>query len=91
MVDKRSLVFPEPKERYDFDRELILFRGKDGDKIVPCAISREALADHFGGNDKDPLKILTANHEQIEHEARRKYIANQLEPDGSILIRTTDV
>ncbi|MBI4208976.1 MAG: DUF1488 family protein [Deltaproteobacteria bacterium] len=91
MVDQRHLLFPEPKERCDFDREVVLFNGKDRDKAVQCAISQEALEDHWGGNDKDPLRIFVTNRERIEHEARRKYFVNHLEADGSILIRTTDL
>lgn len=91
MVDQRQLVFPGPGERYNFDRELVSFKGKDGDMVVKCAISQEALEDHFGDDNEAPLKIFTANRERIEHEARRKYFNNQFETDGSILIRTTDL
>lgn len=89
MIDERNLTFMEPKERYDFSRAAVLFSGKDGEKIVQCAISQEALEDHF--DDKDPIKMFVANRERIEHEARRKYLTNKLEADGSILIRTTDL
>ncbi|MBN1282967.1 MAG: DUF1488 family protein [Proteobacteria bacterium] len=91
MIDDRHLIFPEPKERYDFDRDVVAFWGKDGEKIVQCAVSQEAIEDHFGGGDKDPLKIFRANRESIEHEARRKYLTDRLEPDGSVLIRTGDL
>ncbi|MFH1653569.1 MAG: DUF1488 family protein [Pseudomonadota bacterium] len=91
MVDERHLIFPEPKERYDFDQSAILFSGKDGEKIVQCAISKEALEDYFGDNDKDLLKLFVTNRERIEHEARRKYFTNHLEKDGTILIRTIDL
>jgi len=91
MVDERQLVFPEPRERYDFDREVVLFRAIDHKKTVRCAISQEALEDFFGDDDKNPLKIFVANRERIEHEARRKYLTSRLESDGSILIRTSDL
>ena len=91
MIDERQLVFPEPKERYDFDRGIVLFNGKDREKAVRCAISREALDDHFGGDDKAPLKIFSAHRERIEHEARCKYLADRLESDGSILLHTSDL
>ena len=91
MVDERHLVFPEPEEQYDFHRDVVLFSGKDREKTVRCAISQEALDDHFGGDNKDPLKIFVANRERIEHEARRKYLTNHLEADGSILIRTIEL
>jgi len=91
MVDQRQLVFPDPRERYNFDRDLVFFNGKDGDTVVKCAISQEALEDHFGDHNEAPLKIFKANRERIEHEARRKYLSGQLEADGSILIRTGDL
>ena len=91
MVDERHLVFPDPKERYDSGRDVVLFRGKEGEKIVQCAISKEALEDHFAGVSKDLSKIFNANRERIEHEARCKYLAGNLEDDGSVLIRTGDL
>jgi transcriptional regulator with XRE-family HTH domain len=91
MVDERHLVFPDPKERYDFDRDIVLFRGKEGERTILCAISQEALEDHFAGDGKDPVKIFNANRERIEHEARCKYLAGNLEDDGSVLIRTGDL
>ena len=69
----------------------VLFQGRDSDKIVPCAISSEALDDHFGGDNKDKFKIFSANRERIEHEARRKYLAGRVESDGSVLIKSMDL
>jgi len=91
MVDQRQLIFPDPEEWYDKHRMSVFFNGKDGDTVVQCIISREALEDHFGDDKEAPLKIFKANGERIEHEARRKYLGNQLEADGSILIRTGDL
>jgi hypothetical protein len=58
---------------------------------TPCAISREALDDHFDGDNKDKLKVFNASRERIEHEARRKYLADLVESDGSVLIKTMDL
>jgi transcriptional regulator with XRE-family HTH domain len=91
MLDERTLVFADAHAQNDSMRGLVLFVGKDGNKIVTCAISREALDDHFNGDNKDKLKVFNANRERIEHEARRKYLAGRIEPDGSILISTTDL
>ena len=91
MTDQRMLVFAEPNAFYDSGRMVIVFKGQNGDKTVPCAISRETLDDHFGGDNKDKLKVFNAHRERIEHEARRKYLDGQFEPDGSVLIRTTDL
>jgi len=95
MVDKRILIFPEPIAQEDWNKGAIVFWGKDSDKRVRCAISREALGDHFKGDGKNLLKVFEANRPAIEQYARRKYLANQLEADGTIaaelLIRTDDI
>jgi len=91
MLDERVLVFTDDSAHYDSGRDVLLFRGRDGDKVVRCAISREALDDHFNADNKDKLKAFKANRERIEHEARRKYLAGRMEADGSVLIRTADL
>src|SRR3990167_4910618 len=91
MIDLRHLIFPEPKEHVNVSRTIVLFNGRDRDKVIHCAISKEALDDHFGGDHQFPLKIYQANREAIEHEARRKYLAGNLEKDGSIFVKTEDI
>jgi hypothetical protein len=87
----RELTFPDPQEAFVFDRGVVTFRGEDGETRVQCAISREALDDHFKGDNKDKLEVFRANRQEIEAEARKKYLAGAIEPDGSVLIRTLDV
>ena len=91
MLDERVLNFPDENPHYDSLRDIALFNGSDRESAIRCAISREALEDHFDGDSEKPLAVFRANRERIEHEARRKYLAGQLEADGSILIRTTDL
>ncbi|MGH9326024.1 MAG: DUF1488 family protein, partial [Terriglobia bacterium] len=91
MVERHHLRFPAPQESYVFDREVVLFWGQDGATRVRCEISREALDDHFGGDGKDKLAVFRGNRPAIEEEARRKYLAGRIEPDGSALIRTSDL
>lgn len=91
MTDQRVLVFPEPKPFFDTHRDVVIFFGKDGDKKVSCAISREALEDHFNANDKDILKVFSQNQSYIEHQARRKYLSQLLENDGSVLVKSEDL
>jgi len=87
----RELTFPKPDARYIFDREVVIFWGKDGDTRIRCEISEEALDDHFGGDRKDELKAFLAHQSEIEEIARRKYLADQLERDGSVLIHTNEL
>lgn len=90
-LEQHDLVFPEPEARYVFDRMVVAFWGRDGERRVRCAISREALDDHFQGDSKDKLELFEANRARIEEEARRKYLAGDTEKDGSVLIRTGDL
>lgn len=91
MIDKRMLTFPEPNENYSRSRMVVIFTGLDGQKTIHCAISWEALGDHFNGDNKDSVKIHRANRQRIEHLARRKYLAGQMESDGSVLVKTEDI
>ena len=87
---RRELNFEDGGEKFIFDREVVVFWGGDGAKRVRCEISQEALDNHFGGDGKNKLEVFRANRRAIEQEARRKYLAGQTEPDGSVLIRTID-
>jgi transcriptional regulator with XRE-family HTH domain len=91
MNDERNLVFLEKKESYEPNRMVVLFVGRDGYKEIICAISAEALEDHFHGEGKNSLKVFQANRDNIEHEARRKYLAGTLETNGSVLLKTADI
>jgi hypothetical protein len=65
-----------------------VFWGRDGETRIRCQISREALDDRFGGDDKDKLAVFRSKRAAIEEMARREYLASHTEPDGSILICT---
>lgn len=88
--DSRNLDFTNIKAKYDPRKMSVIFLGQDSKKSITCEISAEALEDHFN-NNYDYLKTFIKNHSRIEHEARKKYLNNQLEKDGSILIRSEDL
>jgi len=90
-LERHDLKFPAPKESFDFGRDMVLFDGRDVETWVRCAISDEALDDHFHGDGKDKLKAFRANRQPIEQEVRRKYLAGDTELDGSILIQSDDL
>jgi len=91
MTDKRVLVFTDDSGARD-DSGAIVFWGQDGETRVRCRISREALDDHFSDGDKlKPDAAFKKYRREIETLARRKYLAGQREPDGSVLIRTNDI
>jgi Protein of unknown function (DUF1488)/Fic/DOC family len=88
---RHELEFPEPNEQWIFDREVVVFLGQDASTRVRCEISKQALDDNFAGDGKDKLQVFRANRQAIEDFARKKYLAGQTEPDGSILVRTLDL
>jgi hypothetical protein len=90
-LERHDLTFPAPQESFIFERDMVFFYAQDGEACVRCAITREALDDHFLGDGKDKLELFRANRQPIEQEVRRKYIAGDTEVDGSILIHSDDL
>ena len=72
-------------------REVVVFFGQDGDSCVRCAISREALDDDFGGDNREKVEVFRENRAAIEKGARQKYAAGDTETDGSILIHSGEL
>lgn len=91
MNDKRQLIFPEEQLRRGISPVAIVFTGSDHQRTIQCGITQEALNDHYHGLHHDPFNTFKKHRESIQHEARRKYLANKIELDGSILIKTTDM
>lgn len=86
-----ELVFPAPEERFDFDRDAVVFWGMNRNHRIRCVISGEALEDHFHGNDRKKLDVFRENCLAIEEIARQKYLSGSVETEGSVLVRTTDI
>jgi hypothetical protein len=90
-LEKHDLEFPDKAEKFDFDREVVMFFGEDGKTRVRCAISREALDDDFGADNRDKVEVFGENRKAIEEAARQKYLAGDTETDGSILIHSGEL
>ena len=90
-LERRHLRFPAPEESYSVDMKVVSFWGQDGETRVRCAISNEALDDYFHGDKRDKLEVFRANRQAIQGIARQKYLAGQMEPDGSVLIRALEL
>ena len=89
--DNKELIFPAPGERYDSSRDIVVFWGQDRAQRVRCAISQEALDDYFDGDHGNKLDVFRKDRPAIEEIARGKYLYGRVEPDGTVLIRTTDI
>jgi len=90
-LERHDLKFPEPVEKFDFDREVVLFYGQDAETRVRCAISIEALDDDFRGDNRDKVEVFRENRQVIEQSARHKYATGDTEPDGSVLIHSGEL
>lgn len=89
-----DLTFDDSPPNYDFSREVVIFKGKSMGELVPCAISRAALDDHFGTDGLDQkgrIEAFLKNRRKIENLARAKYLSYPIEEPGSVLIKTTDI
>lgn len=91
LIDQRNLSFVEANPYYDIHREIVFFNALDAEKKILCGITKEALDDHYPPLTMDPVRKWSQHHIEIEQKARRKYIANALEQNGIILIKTTDL
>jgi hypothetical protein len=94
MIPGLDLTFNNPPARYDFSRDIVAFEGTALASPVTCAVSREALDDHFGadglGQDGRVEQFLK-NRSKIELMARAKYLSWPVEEPGAVLIKTMDV
>ncbi|QLH37901.1 MAG: DUF1488 family protein [Defluviicoccus sp.] len=91
LLDTRTLLFADPQERYDRRQDAVAFTGLDHETAVSCAVSGEALEDHFGADQRDVMKAFVKHRPDIEALVRRKYLLGQTEPDGSVLLKTDDI
>lgn len=93
MVEHSPIDFPEKIERYDSSRDVVLFAARTRDGEINCAISGEALEDHYGAKGtsrRARLAAFKAHRPEIEEAARQKFASRRLERDGSILIRSVE-
>jgi len=89
-----ELSFDNPPARYDVGRDIVTFAGKALGSRVNCAISREALDDHFGSDGlgkEGRLEAFLNNRSRIEAIARAKYLSAPIEEPEAVLVKTSDV
>lgn len=89
-----DLNFDSAPPRYDVSRDVVAFAGRALGRQVSCAISREALDDHFGtdGLDKEGrVQAFLRSRSKIEQIARAKYLNDPIEEPDAVLVKTSDV
>jgi hypothetical protein len=88
-----ELRFEDDRATHDGERDVIRFYGKDRTHEVLCAISAEALEDHFGAKEHRRTGLLEAfrrNRDKIFQLAQAKYLLARVE-QGELLLRTTEI
>lgn len=84
-----AIEFPD-LEIWDEINGIVSFPADEEDRRISCAISREALQDNFGGDTISPLHAFRGNRHTIQNKAKQLILMGRFEPDGSILIRSSD-
>jgi len=94
IVPDIDLTFSSPPVRYDADREVVRFLGESLGSPVECAVTREALDDHFGASNADRkgrLEAFQKHRSKIEGLLRSKYLHRPIEDLEGVLLRTSEV
>lgn len=89
-----ALTFAAVQPTYDAEMRVLWLPAWVGEAPIRCAVSREALMDiarSMFATDKQLMEMYIIHADEIQQLAKRKYINNQMEPDGSILVKTTDL
>lgn len=89
-----DLLFPDPRPHYDSTREVVSFTGEAVGHPVRCAVSREALEDHFGADGRNKEGRLESFHlcrSKIERMVKIKYLTQPVEEPEAVLLTTMDV
>jgi hypothetical protein len=88
-VSGLDLEFAAPPLRYDFDRDIVWFVGEAGGAAHRCAVSGEALEDHFeaaSSERSDRIGAARGNRAEIERLLKRKYLELPIgDPDETVL------
>lgn len=94
VVDRLDLTFAASAARYDVDRDIVTFRGEAGGESIRCAVSREALDDHFRlrqETNERRLDLFRENRSLFEQMLRTKYLDWPIEQLDEVLIRSEDL
>jgi hypothetical protein len=88
-----ALTFPFRARLFSFDRKVVTFFGKDGERMVECAIQMEALQARFGLAATDRASVFEAfdrSRAAIEGKAKEKYERRAIDPDGIVMLWSRD-
>jgi hypothetical protein len=77
-------------ETENSEKELIEFEAICGGQTIKCAVTYQALYDHFDAKYSDPLFSFMSERKKIEAIATQFITDRKRQDDGSILITSTN-
>jgi hypothetical protein len=81
-----------PETKWYPDRQAVLYHAEQGDRLILCRISREALQARWANEEgRDARDTFEAHRAAIENVTRELIRRDRFEPDGSIAIRLKDI
>ena len=89
-----ALSFEPERVIYDSEEELLRIFASDGARVIPCAVSKAALAALEDATLRGPDAEATAyrqNKELIQAIAQRKYRDHRFETGGIVVVRLQDL
>ena len=72
-------------------RQVVWFSAIADDKSIECGVSIEALTEHFGAYQDDPLPSFRAHRQRILDAAAKLINERRFEDDGTIIVRSSDL
>lgn len=87
-------MFDPTRAAYNGSLDTVSFYAEANGQPIACSVSGEALlgrARKSGCSGEELLDIFHDNSSAVGRLAKRKFEANALEPNGSILIRSADL
>jgi len=94
IIPNLDIEFRDPRPRYDFSRDVVIFAGLTMGGEKDCEISRAALDDWFAADGKGEgggLRAFRDNRAEIQAMARDIYLKEPVPADGAVLIKTLEV
>ena len=80
-----------PQAMDDKTRYVIAFSALINGKPIECAISYQALRNHFGADYDNPMPAFITYRQRIEQLATTFIRQDRFESDGNILLRSHDI
>jgi len=80
-----TVSFPK-SEQWDESRRLVLFPADVNNRRITCAVSGEALVDHFGAKNTKDMNAFHTRRDDIEKVVVRLINKDRFQEDGTILI-----